>query len=82
MFLSEQELTVQVGQVNRIEIDDVNFAKACQNEIFQQFASDTASADHEHTRLDRFVSNWKYCATEVGGAKAEAVRPVLGANRP
>lgn len=82
MFLSEQELTVQVGQVNRVEIDNVNFAKACQDEIFQQFASNTASADHEHTRLDILVSNFKDCATDVGGTKAEAVRPVLGANKP
>jgi hypothetical protein len=35
VFVSEEELTVEVAQVNCIEIDDVNVAEPGEDEVFQ-----------------------------------------------
>lgn len=34
MFVSEEELSVQIAQVDCVEVDDVNFAEAGEGEIF------------------------------------------------
>lgn len=31
MLVSEEELSVEVGQIDRIEVDDVNFAEAVED---------------------------------------------------
>lgn len=51
MLMSEEELSVEVGQVNRVEVNDVNLAEAVKDQVFQQLASDTSSAHHEDSRL-------------------------------
>ena len=33
VFVSEEELSVEVAQVDRIEVDDMNFTKASKNKI-------------------------------------------------
>ena len=35
MFISEEELSIEIAQVDGVEIDDVNFAEAGQDEILQ-----------------------------------------------
>lgn len=35
MLLSEEELTIKVTEVNRIKIDNVNFAKACKRKVLE-----------------------------------------------
>ncbi len=57
MFLSEEELAVQVAQIDGVKIDDVNLAKAGQDQILEQFASDPAGADEEHSCLNSWVSS-------------------------
>mmetsp|Transcript_8351 Transcript_8351/g.28061 ORF Transcript_8351/g.28061 Transcript_8351/m.28061 type:complete len:361 (+) Transcript_8351:690-1772(+) len=47
--LSEQELTVQVGDLNRVHIDHVDVEKAKEGEIFQQLASQPSSSNHKHS---------------------------------
>lgn len=49
--MSEKELSVQVTEVNSVEIDDVNFAEAGKDEVFQKLAADTTSANQEDARL-------------------------------
>lgn len=51
MLAAEQKLAVEITQVNRIQIDDMNLAEARKHQIFKQFAADTARADHQHARL-------------------------------
>jgi hypothetical protein len=51
VFLAEEELPVEVAEVNRIEVDNVDLPEAGKDEVLEQLASDAASADHEHARL-------------------------------
>lgn len=51
--MSKEELAVQVGQIYRIEVHDVNLAKASGDEILQELASYSTSADHKDARLQR-----------------------------
>jgi hypothetical protein len=39
MFLSEEELTVQVAQVDGIKVDYVDVSKAGHDQVLEQFAS-------------------------------------------
>ena len=52
MFLSEEELAVQVAQINCIKIDYVNLPEASHDHIFEQFASNATGADEEDSRLE------------------------------
>ena len=49
--MSKQELTIEIAQINSIEVDDVNFAEAGEDEVFQQLATDAACADKKNARL-------------------------------
>jgi hypothetical protein len=51
VFIAEEELAVQVAQINGIQIDNVNFAKAGEEEILQQFTSDTTGTHQQGPRL-------------------------------
>lgn len=51
VFMSEKKLSIEVTEIDSIEIDDVNFAEASQDEVFEKFAADAAGADKENTRL-------------------------------
>lgn len=35
VLLAEQELTIEVAEVDGVEINDVDLAEACEDEIFQ-----------------------------------------------
>lgn len=56
MLMSEEELSVEIAQIDGIEIDDVDFSKASKDEVLQQFASNTSCADHEDFCLGIGVS--------------------------
>lgn len=51
MFVSEQELPVQVREVDRVKVDNVNVAKSREDKILKQFAANSASAYHQYARL-------------------------------
>lgn len=60
MFETEEKLAIQIAQVNGIEVDDMDFAKAGKEEVLEQLAADATSAHEQHSRLqtrDRSVSN-------------------------
>lgn len=60
MLVTEKELAIQVAQVNCIEVDDVDFAKAGKQEVLEQFTANATSAHEQHTRLQisiEYVSN-------------------------
>lgn len=44
--MPKQELAVQVAQIDRIKINDMDFAKACEDKVFEKLTSDPSSADH------------------------------------
>jgi len=51
VFMSEKELPVEITQVNCVKVDDVDFPKACQDEVFEELASNAAGANQQHARL-------------------------------
>lgn len=51
MLLSEQELSVEIREVDRVQVDDVYLAEASEGEILQELTSDSSSANHEYSRL-------------------------------
>lgn len=48
MLIAEQKLTVEVAEVDSVEVNDVDFAKAGENKVFEQLAADAASPYHEN----------------------------------
>lgn len=71
MLVAEEELAIQIAQVNRIKIDDVNFAKAGKQEVLEQLAADTTSAHEQHSRLQRSIDN---VSTQIANRIAQSIR--------
>lgn len=59
MFLSKEELTIQVAQIDRVQVDDVDFAEAGQDEVLEELTADSACADEKNARLRRKCVNSK-----------------------
>ena len=51
MFMTEEELAIQIAEIDCVEIDNMNFTEPRKHEILQQFAADAPSADEKYTRL-------------------------------
>ena len=49
MFETEEKLAIQIAQINGIEVDDVDFAKAGKEEVLEQLAADATSAHEQHS---------------------------------
>ena len=45
MLHPKEELTVQIAQVDRVKVDDVNLPKAGEEEILQKFAANATRSD-------------------------------------
>lgn len=45
MFSSEQELTIEIAQIDGVEIDDVNLTKAGEDEVLEQLAANATSSN-------------------------------------
>lgn len=51
VFMSEKELAIEVTQVDGVKVDNMNFAEARQDEVFEELASNAAGANQQHARL-------------------------------
>lgn len=49
--MSEEELAVEVGEIDGVKIYNVNVAEASGDQVFQQFAANTAGAHDQDARL-------------------------------
>lgn len=56
MLVTEEELAIEVAKVDGIEVDDVDLAKAGEDEILEKLAAYAASADHQDARLEKMWS--------------------------
>lgn len=56
MFVSKKKLSVQVAEINSVEVNDVDFAESGKNEVLEKFTSNTASSHHQYPRLELVVS--------------------------
>lgn len=45
MFLSEEELAIEIGKINSVKINYVDLPKASEDEVLEQLAAYTACAD-------------------------------------
>lgn len=51
VLVSEEELTVEIAQVDGVQVDNVDLAVTGEHEVLEEFASDATSSDHQHARL-------------------------------
>lgn len=58
--MPEEELSVEIREVDRVEVDDVDFAKAGEGEVLEEFASDATSSNHEHAGLAPEISDCEF----------------------
>lgn len=56
VLMPEQKLAVEVGEVDGVEIDDVDVAKSGEDEVLEQLAANAACTNHEDARLRLRVS--------------------------
>ena len=56
MLVSEEELPVQVAEIDRVEVDDVDFAEAGADEVLEELAADATGSNHQHLGLGDGVS--------------------------
>ena len=51
MLVTEEKLSIQIAEVDSIQIDDVNFAEAGEDKVLQKLAANPPSADHQDATL-------------------------------
>lgn len=51
MLITEEKLAVEVAEVDRVKINDVNLAEAGEDKVLQELAADSSRADHQDARL-------------------------------
>jgi len=56
MLMSKEELSVQVAEIDCIEIHDMNLSEASKNQILEQFAANSTSSNHQDPSLHNLVS--------------------------
>lgn len=52
VFVSEEELSVEITQIDGVEVDNVDVAKAEEDYVLQEFAADATGTDHKDSRLE------------------------------
>lgn len=53
VFMSEEELSVEIAEVDCVEINDVNLPEPSEDKVFEKLAADAAGAYEEDARLGR-----------------------------
>lgn len=51
MFVSEEELPIEIAKIDCIEVDDMDLSEACENEVLEKFASNPSGANHQDSSL-------------------------------
>lgn len=85
VLVAEEELAVQVAEVDGVEIDDMDLAKAGQGEVLEQLAADSSSSDHQNAGLfdgqddvcARSAAQWAPYLFDLAMQRAEALAGVL-----
>lgn len=61
--MAKEKLTIQVAEVNRVEVHNMDFAEAGEEKVLEQLAADTSRADQEDAGLEKSerisISSWK-----------------------
>lgn len=56
MFFTEEELTVEVGNINRVKIDDDNIFEAREGKVFENFTPKTSSTNNKNPMIKKWHS--------------------------
>ena len=54
--MAEKKLSIQIAEINRIEVDDVNLTEAGEDEVFQKLTSNSTSANQKYSGLQEYES--------------------------
>ena len=52
MFVTKEELTIEVAKVDGVQIDNVDLAEAGENKVLQELATNSSGTDHQNAGLD------------------------------
>ena len=45
MFMSKEELPVEIAEIDGVKVDDVDLTKACKDEVLEELAANATGAD-------------------------------------
>lgn len=45
--MAKEELTIEVAEIDCVQIDDVDLAEASENEVLEEFTANSACTDHQ-----------------------------------
>ena len=51
MLMTKEELTIEVAEVDCVQIDNVDLPEAGEDKILQKFAANASGAHHQNARL-------------------------------
>ena len=55
MFVTEKKLSIEVAEVDGVQINDVDLAEAGENKVLQELATNSSGTDHQNAGLDNFT---------------------------
>ena len=58
--MSEKELTIEVAEIYRVEVDDVDLTEAGERKVFQKLTSNTTGTNEQYPRLPSKVSDIRW----------------------
>ena len=48
MMPAEEKLTIEVGDVNGVQVDHFHVCESCQGEVLEKFTADSSSSNEEN----------------------------------
>ena len=52
MFVTKKKLTIEIAEVDGVQIDNVDLAEAGENKVLQELATNSSGTDHQNAGLD------------------------------
>ena len=52
MFVTKKELTIEVAEVDGVQINYMDLAEAGENKVLQELATNSSGTDHQNAGLD------------------------------
>lgn len=95
VFVPEEELSVQIREVDRVEVNDVDVEEAAEDKVLEELAANAPSANHQDARLTACISPaarelGMYCSSQAQvqahgrtpDRVAQGLAPTTSANVP
>lgn len=49
MLMTKEELTIEIAEINGIQIDNMNLAEASKDEVLEKLAPNPSCTNHQHS---------------------------------